>query len=82
MGTHLFGGYGLLKVPQFEGTVLAGRDQDGLAGVEGQRAHAVKVAAQRVLGVPRLAERLLVHGYLFGNQISLRQSKKTRPKPT
>ena len=56
----LFGRDGLLQVPQFEGVVLRHGDQHGLHGVEGQGAHAVKVAPQRVLGVPRLPERVFV----------------------
>lgn len=60
----LFGGDRLLQVPQLERVVLGDGDQHGLHGVEGQGAHAVKVAAQRVLGVPRLPE-----GVLIGRQL-------------
>ena len=60
MNHLLFGRDGLLQVPQFEGVVLRYGDQHGLHRVEGQGAHAVKVAPQRVLGVPRLPERVLV----------------------
>lgn len=52
----LFGGDGLGEVPQFERVVLGHGDQTRLDGVEGQRSNAVKVAPQRVLGVPRLPE--------------------------
>lgn len=52
----LFGRDGLGEVPQFERVVLGHGDQAGLNRVEGQRSHAVKVAPQRVFGVPRLPE--------------------------
>ena len=63
----LFGRDGLGEVPQFEGVVLGHGDQAGLHGVEGQRPHAVKVAPQRVLRVPRLPER----GLLIGRQLKV-----------
>lgn len=58
----LFGGDGLGEVPQFERVVLGHGDQTRLDWVEGQRSNAVKVAPQRVLGVPRLPERRLLIG--------------------
>lgn len=58
----LFGRDGLGEVPQFERVVLGHSDQTRLHGVEGQRTHAIKVAPQRVLGIPRLPERRLLIG--------------------
>lgn len=52
----LFGRDGLGEVPQFECVVFRHGDQAGLDRVESQRAHAVKVAPQRVLWVPCLPE--------------------------
>ena len=59
----LFGGDGLGEVPQLEGVVLGHGDQAGLDGMEGQRSHAIKVAPQRVLGVPGLPERRVLIGW-------------------
>lgn len=56
----------LLQVPEFEGVILAGGDQDRLVGMEGEGTDAVEVAAQRVLGVPRLPVRLLAAGDVVG----------------
>lgn len=50
--------HGLVEVPEFERAVLGGRQQHGLAGVKGQRADGIEVAAQREARVPRLLELL------------------------
>lgn len=55
-----------MQVPQFEGLVLGGGDQQRLHRVEGQAAHRVKVAPQGELGVPALPQRLRVVGDLEG----------------
>lgn len=55
-----------MQVPQFEGLVLRGGDQQRLHRVEGQAAHRVKVAPQGELGVPALPQRLRVVGDLEG----------------
>lgn len=60
----LLGGGGLLEVPQFEGVVLGGSDQNGLHGVEGQAPDGVKVAPQCELGAPCLPQRILTVGHL------------------
>ena len=51
---------------KFPSLVLGGRDEDRLGGGEGQRADAVKVGAQRVLGRPGFAEGLLKIGAGWG----------------
>lgn len=56
----LLGGRRLLEVPQFDGLVLGGRDQDRLHGVEGQVPDRVKVAPQGELGVPGFPQSVLV----------------------
>lgn len=56
----LLGGRRLLEVPQFEGLVLGGRDQDRLHGVEGQVPDRVEVAPQGELGAPGLPQSVLV----------------------
>lgn len=58
----LFGRDGLGEVPKFESVVLRHSDQTRLDGVEGQRSHAIKVAPQRVLRIPRLPEWWLLVG--------------------
>lgn len=55
-----------MQVPQFEGLVLGGGDQQRLHRVEGQAAHRVKVAPQGELRVPALPQRLRVVGDLEG----------------
>lgn len=55
-----------MQVPQFEGLVLGGGDQQRLHRVEGQAAHRVKVAPQGELGVPALPQRFRVVGDLEG----------------
>lgn len=56
----LLGGRRLLEVPQFDGLVLGGRDQDRLYGVEGQVPDRVEVAPQGELGVPGFPQSVLV----------------------
>lgn len=63
---RLLGRRRLVQVPQFEGLVLGGGDQQRLHRVEGQAAHRVKVAPQGELGVPALSQRLRVVGDLEG----------------
>lgn len=60
----LLGGRRLLEVPQLEGLVLGGRDQDRLHRVEGQAAHRVEVAPQGELGVPGFPQSVFVIGDL------------------
>lgn len=60
----LLGRRRLLEVPQFEGLVLGGRDQDRLHRVEGQTADRVEVASQGELWVPGLPQSVLVVGDL------------------
>lgn len=63
-GVSLLGGRRLLEVPQFEGVILGGGDQNRLHRVEGQTAHRVKVAPQGKLRVPRLPQCIFVVGDL------------------
>lgn len=60
----LLGGRRLLEVPQLEGVVLGGGDQDGLHRVEGQTPHRVEVAPQGELWVPGLPQSVRVVGDL------------------
>lgn len=60
----LLGGRRLLEVPQFEGVILGGGDQDGLHRVEGQTPDRVKVAPQGELWVPGLPQSVFVVGDL------------------
>ena len=60
----LFGGSRLLEVPQLEGLVLGGRDQDRLHRVEGQTADRVEVAPQGELRVPGLPQSVFAIGDL------------------
>lgn len=62
--SSLLGGRRLLEVPQLEGLVLGGRDQDRLHRVEGQAAHRVEVAPQGELGVPGFPQSVFVIGDL------------------
>jgi len=58
--------HGLVEVPQLQRAVLGGREQHRLAGVKGQRADGVKVAAQCEARVPRLLELVSVVLHLTG----------------
>lgn len=60
----LLGGRRLLEVPQFEGVILRGGDQNRLQRVEGQAPHRVKVAPQGELRVPRFPQNIFVVGDL------------------
>lgn len=60
----LLGGRRLLEVPEFDGVILRGRDEDGLHRVEGQTPDWVEVAPQGELWVPGLPESVFVIGDL------------------
>lgn len=56
----LFGRHRLLQVPQFDGLILGGCDQDRLYWMEGQVTDCVKVAPQSELWVPGFPQSIFV----------------------
>lgn len=77
MNHVLFGRDGLGEVPQLEGVVLRDRDQTRLNGVEGQRTHAIKVAPQRVLGIPGLPKGRVFTGRQLRTENLVREGQRT-----